>query len=263
MAEEAVFIKTEETLSLKKALAKKLYSLGIDQPRISKFLNLSQPMVSNYCSSQEKIPQKILELAEKITEKIIHENSPISFHTCISLSEQNFEGEFYIAKKNEIITDETKKIVDNLTEAFLIIKGKNIQGLTPEIKINIAMSKENAESSDDIAAFLNGLIVADDKIIGYNGIRFGKSKHLSSLLIYLKKTLDINAIMNVAYISNIKKTSLKYGFLTKDYKLKDKRKDLDVLLHRGDFGIEPCSYILGHDAVDVVNKVLKIKEEIL
>lgn len=263
MVDEAIFIKTENTIPLKKTLAKKLYSLGIDQPKISRILNLSQPMVSNYCSSQEKIPKKILELAEKITEKIIHENSPVSFHTCISLSKQDFEGEFYIAKKNEIITDETKKIIDNLTEAFLIIKGKDIHGLTPEIKINIAMAKENAETPDDVAAFLNGLVVVDDKIVGYNGIRFGKSKHLSSLLISLKKTLGINAIMNIAYIYNIEKTSLKHGFLTKDYKLKNNKKDLDVLLHKGDFGIEPCSYILGHNAVDVVNKVLKIKEEIL
>ncbi len=59
--------------------------------------------------------------------------------------------------------------------------------LIPEVKINIAMAKENAKNSDDVAAFLNGLIIADDKITGYNGIRFGKSKHLSSLLIEFKK----------------------------------------------------------------------------
>jgi len=262
MVEEAVFIKMEDTISLKKALAKKLYSRNIDQPRISEILNLSQPMVSNYCSSEERIPQKIQDLVEKIIEKIIHENIPVSFHTCLSFSKQTIEGEFYIVKKNEILTDETKKIVDNLTEAFLIISGKDIRALIPEIKINIAMAKENAETPDDVAAFLNGLIVVDDKIVGYNGIRFGKSKHLSSLLISLKKTLNVNAIMNLAYISDIEKTSLKFDFLTKDFKLKNKQGEIDVLLHKGDFGIEPCSYILGHDAVDVVNKVLKIKEEI-
>jgi len=50
--------------------------------------------------------------------------------------------------------------------------------------------------------------------------------------------------------------------LTKDFKLQDNKNNVDVLLHKGDFGIEPCAYVLGRDAVDVVNKVIKIKEEI-
>ena len=39
-------------------------------------------------------------------------------------------------------------------------------------------------------------------------------------------------------------------------------KQVDILLHRGDFGIEPCAYILGKNAVEVVNKFLKIREDI-
>jgi predicted fused transcriptional regulator/phosphomethylpyrimidine kinase len=34
------------------------------------------------------------------------------------------------------------------------------------------------------------------------------------------------------------------------------------LFHKGDFGIEPCAYIIGKDAVDVVNKLIKIKEKL-
>lgn len=124
------------------------------------------------------------------------------------------------------------------------------------------MSKDRADSSEDVAAFLNGLIIADDKVTGTNGIRFGKSKHLSSLLIYLKKYIDVNSIMNIAYIKNIDKTGFNYGYLSKKFKLKNNKKNIEILLHKGDFGIEPCSYVLGKNAVDVVNKVIKIKEEL-
>jgi len=261
MAEEVIFIKEENAILLKKALAKNLYLKNFDQVKISKILKISQPMVSNYCSSREKIPEYIFKLGENMSEKFINKNS-LNFYTCITFNEKNFEGSYFVAEKNEIISDERNKIVDNLTEAFLLLKGKDIGKLLPEVKINIATAIDKAESPNDVAAFLNGLIVVDDKVTSNNGIRFGKSKHLSSLLLYLKDVIGVKAIMNTAFIDNIKKTNLNFDYLTKDYKLKDSKKNLDILLHKGDFGIEPCAYVIGKDAVDVVNKVIKLMEEL-
>ena len=241
MAEEAIFINIDDSILLKKALAKNLYTKNLDQSKISDILKLTQPMVSNYCSSKEKIPKNILTFAKEISNKIIA-GQPTTFHTCVSFSDKTSEGNYYIAKKNEIISDEKNKIVDNLTEAFLLLKGKNISGLIPEVKINIAMAKEKAENPDDVAAFLNGLIIADDKVTGNNGIHFGKSKHLSSLLLTLHDTIRVNAIMNIAYIKDLEKTGFSYGYLTKGFKLEDKKKKVDVLLHRGDFEIENINF---------------------
>ena len=261
MAEEAIFVDNKDTILLKKALARILYQKNFDQPSLSSLLDISQPMVSIYCKSKDKIPDNLLKIAEDIAEKILA-GQPMVLNTCVCFSNEPLEGSFFVARKNELIDDENNEIVNSLTEAFLLLKGRDISGLLPEVKINIAMAKEKAKHSDDVAAFLNGLIVADDRVIGYNGIRFGKSKHLSSLLLSLKQVLDVNAIMNIAYIQDVNKTGFTYGFLTRDYKLRDKLKHVDVLLHEGDFGIEPCAYVLGNNAVDVVNKVLKIKEEI-
>ena len=261
MVEEAILVKLGDSILLKKAIAKALYSRNVDQSRISEILKISQPMVSNYCSSEEKIPKNIINFAEIISDKIIN-GQIANFHTCISFSDKSIEGNFYIAGKNEVISEENNKIIDNLTEAFLLLKGRNISGLLPEVKINIAMAKDKAENSADVAAFLNGLIIAEDKVTSINGIRFGTSKHLSSLLLYLRRLIDVRAIMNVAYIEDLNGIGLSHGFLTKDFKFKDSKKSVDILLHKGDFGIEPCSYILGKNAVDVVNKVIKIKEEL-
>ena len=261
MVEEAFFINADDTALLKKALAKNLYKKNIDQFNISIFLKLSQPMVSNYLSDKNKIPTNIRDLAEKLSDKII-DSKTLNFHTCISFDKKSIEGRFYIAKKNEIISDENVKIVDNLTEAFFLLKDQNLSGLLPEVKINIAMTKDNADSSEDVASFLNGLIIIDEKVTGINGIRFGKSRHLSSLLLYIKEKLDVNAIMNIAYSERIKKTGFRYSFLSKDFKLKNSKKRTDILFHEGDFGIEPCAYILGKDALDVAKKIIKIKEEI-
>ena len=52
------------------------------------------------------------------------------------------------------------------------------------------------------------------------------------------------------------------GLLTKDFKLKNTDENFDILIHKGDFGIEPCAYILGNDAIEVADKLLKIIKEI-
>ena len=261
MPVEVFLIDIEKTIYLKKAIAKILYSKKIEQSKISLLLNLSQPMVSNYCKSNEKISDYIMKIAQEIAEKIIDKQS-INFQTCVTFLDKNVEGNFLIADKNEILTDENSKIIDNLKQAFYKLKEKDISGLIPEVKINIAMSKKNAKKSDDVASFLNGLIIIEDKITGYNSIRFGKSKHLSSLLLNLKNKINANAIMNIAYIKDVEKTNMNYVYLAKDYKLKDRLNKVDILLHKGDFGIEPCAYIVGENAVDVVNKLIKIKDKL-
>lgn len=57
MAEEAIFVDAENTLLLKKAIAKSLYSKRFDQSKISDILKISQPMISNYCGSNDRIPK--------------------------------------------------------------------------------------------------------------------------------------------------------------------------------------------------------------
>lgn len=259
MVEEAIFIKSEDTIVLKKALAKALYGKNVDQSEISKILNLSQPMVSIYLASDEKIPKKILELVDQIVDKIIDKNKTL-LYTCITLSDKDLGGNFYIARKNELLSDENQKIVNDMTEAFSILKGKDIGKILPKIKINIATAKENAENSEDVASFLNGLIIVDDKVTSHNGIRFGESKHLSSLILSFKNSLDFNSIMNIAYVNDLEDMNFNIGYLTKDYKLKDISKKFDILLHEGDFGIEPCAYVLGSNSIDVSKKVLRIIE---
>ena len=50
-----------------------------------------------------------------------------------------------------------------MVKYLIKIKGKNINKLLPEVKINLAMAKNDAKNSDDIAAFINGIIVVDNK----------------------------------------------------------------------------------------------------
>ena len=261
MVEEAFFIQKQDAVLLKKELAKKLYGKNIDQIKIAEILDLSQPMVSNYLKSEEKIPAFIKKTANEISEKI-SKDSLIIFQTSIVFSKKNIQGNYFIADKTELISEEKNKVIHNLSEAFQKLKGNQISKILPEVKVNIAMSKTSANNTDDVASFLNGLVIADDKIIGNNGIRFGKSKHLSSLLLKLQNDFQINAIMNIANNKNFEKTNLNISNFTKDFKYNTKQKNVDIFVHPGDFGIEPCAYVLGVDAIDVSNKILKIIKEV-
>lgn len=259
MVEEVIFFNSDDTISLKIAIEKILYSKNFNQLKISKIFKISQPMVSNYFSSNEKILDHIINLSKSISKKIIDKNF-IKFNICVSFEKKILEGRKYIAEKNEIINEKNSEIIDNLTESFLFLNRKKIVKLMPSVKINIAMVKDNAESIEVVASFLNGLIIADDKVKSNNGIRFGKSKHLSSFLIFLKTFIDAKAFMNIAYIKNIKKTNFNFNYLTNDFKLSARNRNVDILLFRADFGFEPCFYIIVIDAVDVVDKILRIRD---
>jgi len=261
MAEEVYLVDEYKDKVIKKLLAKKLYKKGFEQSKIAQLLNLSQPMVSNYLKDNLEEKYGLNKQIDSIVEKIYAKEN-IGFQTIIHFSEKPIFGKYYLAKKTEIINDDKKFIIDNLLNAFQILKNQDLNEILPKIKINIAMGKINANKSEDIASFVNGLVISDDKIVANNGIRFGKSKHLSNILLKFQKRFQINAIMNIANIKNLKKIKLKYGFLTNDYKIKNKAKDFDILVHKGDFGIEPCTYVIGKDAVDVANKVLMILDEV-
>lgn len=257
MADEALFLTDEKFIAVKKTIAQLLYRQGMEQARISRILGLSQPMVSNYCSSTQKASADVREIAERIIPSIDN-NNPIHFQRCISFSDNPINGPVYIANKNELITDENRTTIEMLTEAFLLLKNHNLSGFIPKIKINIAQAKPNSKTTDDVAAYVNGLIIADDVVIGHNGIRFGSSKHLSSLLLQLKNTLNINAIMNIAYQNSDRHQGLSQAYLKKNFQLETRKESVDILHHKGDFGIEPCSYIIGRDAIDVVHKLLGV-----
>jgi len=257
MSEEIFLINKENSIILKKSITKILYENNLEQSKIADILKISQPMVSIYYKSKNKIPKEIENIAKNISDKIL-DNQRCSFKACITFSDNIHENRYYLATKNEVLINENKKIIDNLTQAFINLKGKNLGKILPKVKVNIVLSKENPKNSEDIASFQNGLIISDEKIVGFNGISFGKSKHLSSLILDLKNKINVNSIMNIAYLSDFNKLGFSVGNLSKNFKLKGDNCKFDILLHKGDFGIEPCAYILGDDAVDVSNKVLKI-----
>lgn len=247
---------TDDITLLKISLSKELRKQRFSQEKISKILKLTQPMVSNYLSIDKKIPEHIKTHSRLIVEKIKKNKLPL-FRTCVTFSEVS--GKYYLARPEELMVDDKKSVIDDILRALNEIKDLNIKNLIPKVKINLAMSKENANTKRDIASVEGGLSFIEGRLSYFGSVGFDKSDHLASLLIYLKNiSKGYNSIMNIKFDTFLLRSELKARYLSKDFKLASKDKDIDILLHKGGFGIEPCAYILGKDASDVIEKIRKI-----
>ncbi len=235
----------------------KLADEGVRQQEIAEKLGITQAMVSKY-----QIKSEIKgELFEKIGEKaigMIRNNAPnedISYGiTCLCLEiMQNGELCKVCSEKNGLkncnacmnlgVSENKGKVIDNLKRAIRILEEKNPIELMPNVMMNIAMRTEDAKGKEDVASIPGRIVKINNKVKASNAPQFNSSTHLANKLLENKK---FGAIMNIRCDNDVEKAIKKEGVR-------------EVLIDRGGFGIEPCAYVLGKDAVDVVNKVMKIK----
>jgi hypothetical protein len=141
-----------------------------------------------------------------------------------------------------------KSIIENINQAVKILENNNPLDLMPEVSINIAMSRPDAKTKAEIASVPGRIVKINDKLKASNPPMFNSSNHLAELLLKTKKTKpEINAIMNIKYDGEIDRQITKSGIK-------------NVIIDRGSFGIEPCCYIFGKDAVDVAEKAVNLQE---
>ena len=261
MAIQAIHLTDQDLQILKPILAQQLYKNNIDQNKISKLLHLSQPTVSNYLKETRQIPTNLEPIVQNIIKqllcgKTIHTSSILTYYSVPT-------EEFYLAKPHELNTPKRSAIITHLNQAYALLKNLNVYPLNPAVKINLAESLPNPKDKNDVASFQSGLILTNSTIINHNGISFGSSNHLSELLIRIQKHYpQIHSIMNLANPQPLSKTKqFVIAQLANDYEVKESENPPDLLLHPGSFGIEPCAYLLGENALLVAEKLQLLLEE--
>ena len=231
------------------------------QQVIAEKLGITQAMVSKYLFKKER---DVNDLAKKIGEKTIEliksnsANNDISsgiMGTCLKImqtgelckicSEKNHLKKCNICMNIGIKADEKEKVINNLKEAVKLLEENNIVGLMPAVMMNIAMKTDNAKGKESVASIPGRIVKVNDKVKSSNAPQFNSSNHLANKLLENK---EFKAIMNIKYDDKIEKAITSSGLN-------------DILTDKGGFGIEPCAYILGKNAIDVVNKAIKINEE--
>ncbi|MEM3540198.1 MAG: thiamine-phosphate synthase family protein [Thermoplasmata archaeon] len=263
----------------RKRVAKELKLKGFKEKKIANILHISQGMVSRYISDEKSLyfNNEINEFSKKISNMIIEnyteqELTEFFCDFCISFRENKKFCTIHTIKNCDLCTylytgkrrEEKNEISEKLKKAVLKLNNYNIVEIIPEVRMNIAYSRENPSSRMDVMAFPGRLTYFSGKIVYFSDPEFGASKHLSSILLNVKNK-KIRAVINVKFnkkvFSKIKTMGMKYKIMERhkysdveDF-VKELEDDFEIIVDPGTFGIEPMLYIFGNDPDDIVHKI--------
>ncbi len=177
-------------------------------------------------------------------------------------------------------------VIKNIMDAVRKLEKVNLdESAMPEVRMNIAMAIKYPETIYDVAAIPGRITLTSRGVRAVDCPEFGASRHISKyILVASKYNPEIRAALNMRYSKEAIEACKKLGFLISSYDRSKEPPEIkkvegmstiwgaeqaiknaggkvpDIVYHKGDFGKEPMIVILGKDALDVVDKLLKIME---
>jgi predicted fused transcriptional regulator/phosphomethylpyrimidine kinase/predicted transcriptional regulator len=246
-------------------VAHHLREKGYSQTRIAAFLHVSQAMISKYLSQDvPELHEAVDEVAEELAQMMIEEKDrrEITLYLCQNCFRWREGGricDLHAFSECTVCTDlrnprimsEKQQVIHKIKEALVILQSDpSVMEVMPEVRMNVAMALENASTPMDVAAVPGRLIPVHGIVTAVSNPEFGASHHLASILIRCGK----KAVVNIRY-STVIKEAIKHTALTLSPSSDNPE---DVLVDEGGFGIEPCAYVFGDDAVEAALRVRKI-----
>ncbi len=180
---------------------------------------------------------------------------------------------------------ERYRIIQKLKEAFRKLEDESLGDLLPEVQSNLGYALPGAGGTAEVAAFPGRFVRRGKDIFRISDPEFGASRHIASVILTamdhdsemrsamnLKCTPEIvrrakEAGLSLSHFSRQKEPSrakcregpsLSWGV---DQVLLRSKKFPDIIFDRGDVGKEPMIRVLGHDPLEVAEKVLRILHE--
>lgn len=165
---------------------------------------------------------------------------------------------------------ETERVLASVRDAGrLLAAAPGFAPLVPYVGANVAMGLPGAKDPADVAALPGGLVAFGPRIRPPTAPEFGVSRHLADILLAAHAAHpDVRAAVNVrpepAFLAAAKKAKLAVvempGADERDRAAvaKHVKKRVDVLWHKGDFGVEPIAYVFGADAVAAARAVVRL-----
>ncbi|MCW7074863.1 MAG: bifunctional hydroxymethylpyrimidine kinase/phosphomethylpyrimidine kinase [Candidatus Methanospirare jalkutatii] len=178
-------------------------------------------------------------------------------------------------------------VLENLKEALRRLAAmKDFRKLIPEVGANLGMATEDAESEADVAA-VDGRITRTKHGFRVGRIEFGASSHIArAILTMMRFNRAIRSAINIKYSPEIVEIcerlfsvasfererepnaseegkTMEWGISSAiQNALKERGSIPDVIFDCGAVGKEPMLRIFGRDAVEVVEKVSRILNEL-
>jgi len=181
------------------------------------------------------------------------------------------------------ISERTSVLSSMERAVSLLENSENFSVLMPELRVNLAMGISEAKDVSEIAGIPGRIVIVRGKPKAVETPAFNVSHHIALvLLIIMKFDSNKRAVMNVRYDAEINRVCQELNFDISEFNRENAPKDIadieswgmtsaiemfngivpDCISDIGAFGIEPCMYITGNDAEDVVRKALDIADEL-
>ncbi len=283
----------EEALpEIRKRVAKEMYSSGSNQVEISRLLGVSQAMVSKYLKDDNMASCHMEDYIENLTGDLtvtaLSGGNKVDMtakfcSACMVMKNNNTIDDAYLKRTGfplpnvscfKIRCDNDLSFAtDELVQALEYLNRRSIKDLIPEVKVNIATCIKDCKGGHEVVAFPGRLTYVDGKLMAIKTPELGASNHLSSMICTVcKNNPGMISVMNIAFNEIIKKAleNMKaniFYLVRKNNDLLEElgRTDLKghyYIVDRGDFGIEPCLYILGNSSLSVAARAVKVQKEI-
>jgi len=275
--------------NLKRELARDLYDSGLSQAEISRKLAVSQAMVSKYLDGgeEQELPEELRsevavlknELAALLeTDAPMHETVLALCQGCFRIRERGVMCLVHSMENCNActrlrygdLTEDKRTVVEDIKGALKLLESNDVSALAPQVSMNIAQAIGGAKTKMDVASIPGRISFVRGKPVAPLLPEFGASQHLSELLLALGNSKH-KAVINIKLDKDVEKALGRSSLKTVTFDRKGK-KDLfrfakenaaecDVILDHGDFGIEPCTYVLGQSAVDASRKIILLMGE--
>ena len=218
---------------LRAELAKTLVNdHGLSQLRVASILNVSQPAIHNYLNTDsplkrtelENSSDEILSLVENLAQdivdkKVIQTQALLRVcEFCVGLRNDGPICQIHGKMIPELVRGycdicvkdlgeikrrslKEKKILNNIRQAIQLLENSStVTYLIPEIGMDIAMAKADAENFEDIASLEGGIHRVSDLPFATTPPEFGRKTHVgNAALTAIKHDPSMRASMNIKY----------------------------------------------------------------
>ncbi len=180
---------------------------------------------------------------------------------------------------------EKYRVVEALRASFARLQGTPVGNLIPEVQSNLGYALPFAETHQDVAAFPGRLVRLGKGVVSVSSPALGASRHIGTIILtVMRHDSRFRSAMNIRFSEGLIRkcealawkvcsfdrrqeppavkekegSSLEWGterVLSKETTIPD------IIFDRGDVGKEAMIRILGRNPNEVVEKVLKLREE--
>jgi hydroxymethylpyrimidine/phosphomethylpyrimidine kinase len=181
---------------------------------------------------------------------------------------------------------ERYRVIEALKDGFSLLQRAKVGRLIPEVQSNLGYALPHGAKRADIAAFPGRIIRIDDSVETMRGPEFDASQHIASIILtVMKHDPEYRSAMNLRYSKELLQACSALHYSVTSFDRKEEPREIkeaegsslewgvewilrrsegipDIIYDEGDRGKEAMVRVIGRNPVEVVDKVVKINEQV-